>query len=361
MSAFDRAFSLFLSLLVEAFPFLLIGVLFSSALMLFVNERRLVSLCPRNPILGALVGSTIGFLFPVCECGNVPVARRLLAQGVPTAVAVGFLLAAPTINPVVIWSTWVAFRDQPEIVILRVVLSLVIATIVAVIFSLQTDLKYLLNPDLARLLPTSSASSASSNAANVLGSSTASRNGDQQAETPSLLRSGTYFLGASSRSLEQAVLTESREQLLAQAGLGMEVIEPNRSRISVFFENTIQELRELGGILIFGSAFVSILQTFVPREAILSIAHGTVTPIIAMLLLGALVSVCSTVDAFFALSFAASFTSSALLAFLVFGPMVDLKGMGLMLSVFRPKVVVYLFILVAQLTFLLSLLLSFYF
>ena len=107
---------------------------------------------PKNPLLGALFGSMMGLFFPVCECGNVPVARRLLMQGVPTPVAIGFLLAAPTINPIVIWSTWTAFRDQPEIVVLRVVFSLAIATIIGVIFSFQPDLVPFLQPAIARYL-----------------------------------------------------------------------------------------------------------------------------------------------------------------------------------------------------------------
>ncbi len=130
----NNAFTLFLSLLVEAIPFLLLGVLFSGLLLGFVDERKLVSRIPPNPLLAALMGSSIGFLFPVCECGNVPVARRLLMQGVPAPAAIGFLLAAPTINPVVIWATWTAFRDQPEIVVLRVVFSLVTATIIGWVF-----------------------------------------------------------------------------------------------------------------------------------------------------------------------------------------------------------------------------------
>ncbi|BCX06593.1 MAG: hypothetical protein KatS3mg066_0452 [Fischerella sp.] len=139
MNKLNNGFTLFLSLLVEAMPFLLLGVLFSSLLLFFVDERKLVDKMPKNPLLGALVGSMVGFLFPVCECGNVPVARRLLMQGVPTSVAIGFLLAAPTINPIVIWATWTAFRDQPEIVVLRVVFSLSIATIIGFVFSFQKD------------------------------------------------------------------------------------------------------------------------------------------------------------------------------------------------------------------------------
>ncbi|HBY77223.1 MAG TPA: hypothetical protein DEG47_09545, partial [Cyanobacteria bacterium UBA11148] len=74
----------------------------------------------------------------------------------------------------------------------------------------------------------------------------------------------------------------------------------------------------------------------------------------------AVVSICSTVDSFFALAFASTFTSGALLAFLVFGPMIDIKAIGLMLSVFKTRAIVYMFVLAGQLTFLLTLLVNLY-
>jgi uncharacterized membrane protein YraQ (UPF0718 family) len=77
-----------------------------------------------------------------------------------------------------------------------------------------------------------------------------------------------------------------------------------------------------------------------------------------MLILAAVVSICSTVDSFFALSFASTFTSGSLLAFLVFGPMIDIKGVGLMLSIFKPKALFYLFALAALLAFLFTLFLN---
>lgn len=120
MNQLHIAFTLFLSLLVEAIPFLLLGVLLSSGLLFLIDEKQLITRLPKNPLLGSVVGSCIGFLFPVCECGNIPVARRLLLKRVSPSVAISFLLAAPTINPIVIWSTWVAFGNQPQIVIFRV-------------------------------------------------------------------------------------------------------------------------------------------------------------------------------------------------------------------------------------------------
>ena len=139
MNQVNNALTLFFSLLVEAMPFLLLGVLFSSILLLFVDERKLIAAVPRNPLIAAFAGSLIGCFFPVCECGNVPVARRLIVQGAPPSMAIGFLLAAPTVNPIVFWATWTAFRDQPEVVFLRIGFSLFIASIVGWEYSTQAD------------------------------------------------------------------------------------------------------------------------------------------------------------------------------------------------------------------------------
>lgn len=341
MKLFNNGFTIFLSLLVEALPFLLLGVLFSSALLLFVNERKLVKRLPRNPILGAFVGSLVGFLFPVCECGNVPVARRLLLQGVSPAVAVGFLLAAPTINPIVIWSTWTAFRDQPEIVVLRVLFSLIVATVIGTIFSIQGDLRPLLHPNLVRAMPKVSLESPETD------------------KMPALLKSGTYMLGQSGtgRRLEDSVSSDDLlEQIVPEAAIGFGAV--GKQRWQLFVDNIIAELRELGGVLVIGSAIAAFIQVAVPREAILLLGQGPITSILVMLGLAALVSICSTVDAFFALSFSSAFTSGSLLAFLVFGPTIDIKAIGLLLSIFRARAVVYLFLLAAQLTFVLTLIVN---
>ncbi|WP_068815695.1 permease [Phormidesmis priestleyi] len=332
MTQLNSAFTLFLSLLVEAIPFLLLGVLFSGLLQFFVDERRLLAILPKNPLLGAFTGSCIGFLFPVCECGNVPVARRLLMQGAPVSVAIGFLLAAPTINPIVFWATWTAFRDQPEIVFLRVGFSLAIATIIGFIFSVQTDLRPLLQPGVASAITMRSQSADS---------------------TPSLLQSGTYFLGQSAKPL----ITDPSE---LQAAMMATVSKPMSFRLRLLLENTVQEMRELGAVLILGSAIAALVQVFVPRDLILSLGQSPITSILAMILLAGVVSICSTVDSFFALSFASTFTSGSLVAFLVFGPMIDLKGVGLMLSVFKPRAIFYLFALAAQLTFILTLFINLY-
>jgi uncharacterized membrane protein YraQ (UPF0718 family) len=345
MNQLNNGFTIFLSLLVEAMPFLLLGVFFSSALLSFVNESKLVKVMPKNPLLGALFGSLMGLFFPVCECGNVPVARRLLMQGVPTPVAIGFLLAAPTINPIVIWSTWTAFRDQPEIVVLRVVFSLAIATIIGVIFSFQPDLIPFLQPAIARYLkfnpPTAPKITAKARQSQL----------QPQINDLGLLQSGTYILGGTTGA-------SKRIDNYGEAAVIPNFSKPLPEKLRSLLDNIVQELRELGGVMVLGSAIAAAIQVLAPRELIIGLGAGPVSSILAMLVLAGVVSICSTVDSFFALSFASTFTSGSLLAFLVFGPMIDIKSIGLMLSIFKPKALIYLFILAGQLTLLFTLFLN---
>ena len=337
LSQLHNAFTLFLSLLVEAMPFLLLGVLLSSFLLLVVDERNLIAKLPQNPILGALAGSCVGFLFPVCECGNVPVARRLLLKGVSPAVAIAFLLAAPTINPVVIWATWVAFGEQPQIVILRVFFSLIIATVVGIIFSVQKNAQGLLQPALEKRLRFAGQQKSWQS------------NFSDQEEIPLLLQSGTFLLNNSGsiQTMDQSLISNDSDSKLSG-----NLFSAGKWR--VFLDNVNQELQELGGMLVIGSAIAAMIQVFVPREVVFGLGQDNISSILAMMFLAAIVSICSTVDSFFALSFAGTFTSSSLLAFLVFGPTIDIKAIGLMLSIFKPKIIIYLFIIVAQLTFLMT-------
>ena len=336
MNQLHNAFTLFLSLLVEAMPFLLLGVLLSSFLLFLINEKQLISKLPKHPLLGSIVGSCIGFLFPVCECGNVPVARRLLLSGVSPSIAISFLLAAPTINPIVIWSTWIAFGDRPQIVVFRVIFSLAIAIFVGCIFSIQKDPQELLQTSFSKRYSSSFKTTPQSLSNN---------------QVSPLLQSGTFLVQQGTSVRFDNSLSSSSNLKPASAS----------SQWQLFFDNLLQEFSELGGMLIFGSAIAAVIQVFVPREVVLTLGQDTITSIMAMMLLAAIVSICSTVDSFFALSFAATFTSGSLLAFLVFGPTIDIKSIGLMTSIFKPRILLYIFTLVAQLTFIFTLAYSYFY
>ena len=123
-------FLVFSSILVEAIPFVLIGAAVSSLIEVFVPARVFERITSFPQPLQIPAAGMAGFAFPVCECGSVPVARRLAHKGLSPGASITFMLAAPIINPVVIASTFVAYKGRPmlwEMVIGRVVLGLVCA------------------------------------------------------------------------------------------------------------------------------------------------------------------------------------------------------------------------------------------
>lgn len=131
----DAVVNVFLGILLQAFPFLLIGVLLSSAIQIFVSQQWLHEHFPKHLAGGLLFAALAGFCLPVCDCASVPVFRSLVRKGVPPAAAVTFLMAAPVINPVAILSTWYAFSGDVRIVLCRVGLGLLCAVLIGLTFS----------------------------------------------------------------------------------------------------------------------------------------------------------------------------------------------------------------------------------
>lgn len=123
--------TIFLSILIEALPFVLIGVLIAGGIQIFVTEEHIQRWIPKNKILAVLVSCIVGALFPACECGIVPIVRRLVSKGVPLHAAMGFMLTGPLINPIVIASTYMAFGNDFKIAGLRMGLGFLVAIIVA--------------------------------------------------------------------------------------------------------------------------------------------------------------------------------------------------------------------------------------
>lgn len=282
--------TIFLAVLIEATPFLLLGVLVSQGLALAVRGDRLLSWLPRGRLSSLTALAGLGALFPVCECGNVPVARRLVTLGVPTAGAMVFLLAAPAFNPVVALSTFAAFRRQPSIVGYRLGLTFIVALGVGLLLSLH--------PRPSELL--------------------------QRRDGPAAHDHGLI-------PTSWAV----RAKLFATGALG--------------------EFAEMGAVLVVGAALAALTQTLVPRGVLLSIGQGPILSVAVMMAFAVVLSVCSTVDAFVALAYAGTFTDGSLVAFLVFGPMIDIKSILLMLTVFSARTVALVTVLVAEAVFLLGL------
>ncbi|MCA9971712.1 MAG: permease [Anaerolineales bacterium] len=290
---FQTFVTIFMGIFLEAVPFLVAGAVVSGLLEVFVDKQRLTRLIPRQPLAAAFVGALLGFAFPVCECGVVPVTRRLYQKGLPLPVGIAFLLAAPVMNPIVLAGTFTAFGWGP-ILIGRFFLTLLIAFAVGALFSLARPEDVLLPQTHAAHVPT------------------------------------TPFLPAAQPA--EPLLGARFWQALAVAA---------------------DEFLDMARYLIVGAMLAAAMQTLVPRATLLGIGQGPVLSIVVMMLLAFVLSICSTVDSFVALSFVNTFNPGAILAFLVFGPMVDIKSSLMFLGVFRRRVVGYLILLPMLLTFVL--------
>lgn len=290
--------TIFLGIFIEALPFLLAGTLVSSALHLFVSAERVQQLCPRRPLPAALAGSLLGVLFPVCECGSVPAARRLLAKGATLPLGLAFVLASPVINPVVIASTAVAFSGNSAMIAGRLALTLGVATAVALILGTH--------PRPSEALATG-----------VAEGHEHQHKHDHDHE---------HDHGARPTSLV--------------------------GRVAAVLNHTGVELFEMSRYLIIGGMLAAALQTLLPQSTLLALGQGPVVSVLVLMALAVVLSICSTVDAFVALAFVGIFSPGAILAFLVFGPMVDIKSTLLYSSTFSRRTVALLVLLTFQIIFL---------
>jgi uncharacterized protein len=336
MNQLGSIFTGWLSLLLDGLPFILLGVAFSGLLFVFIGENRLIRRLPKHPLLGPLVGSFLGLIFPVCKYGNIPVMRRLLLQGVSLPVAIAFLLASPTINPIVIWFTWKAFESQPEILLLRLLLTGAIATIVGYIFSFSPELK-----------------------SNVTVSDQSLLDENVTLEPGvNFTQSGTFLLAP---TLDPSQTVKSTGKV--RYGYLGEVLphQTFSSQLDLFLANTIREFLELASILAIGCAIAATLQVFLPQGLLLGWGTTPVTAILALMAFGAILAISPTADSFFASILGHTFPSGSILAFLISGSMIDLKQITLMISTFSLKTIAYLVILVIHLIFLLTLFIDFNF
>ena len=298
--------TVFLGIFVEAVPFVLLGVLVSSAIHLFVDERLIGRISPRRALPASLAGGLLGLAFPVCECGVVPVSRRLMWKGASVSLGVAFLLAAPVINPVVIAATWVAFGGDWRIVAWRVGLTLVIAVAIGLVFALHPAPRSL-------LLPTADA--------------------------------------ADGHDHDGPSHAEHNHHDHRHEGAG------DRARALLWHTGT--EFVEMSRYLILGALLAAAMQTFVPRSTLLALGDTPLAAVLVMIALAVVLSICSTVDAFIALAFAGIFGVGPVLAFLVFGPMIDIKSTLMLLGVFQRRAVAVIVLLVFQMVLLASLFISY--
>ena len=291
----STAWAIFQGLLLEAIPFLLLGVAIAGLARWLVPQTAWIQRLPKNPVLAPITGALMGFALPACECGNVPVARRLLASGAPMGTAFGFLFAAPVLNPIVLASTWAAFPDQPWLLVARPLGAFVIAVLLSLLLVQLPETQLLEHALLSE------------------------RRMSQPLSTVGLLERSGGLVGDPIRELTPTQST--------------------RLRASDVLEQSSREFLDLLALLVLGCLIAALVQTWLPRSWLLAVGGAPTGSILALMLLAVVVSVCSSVDAFLALGFAAQVTPGALLAFLLLGPVVDLKLVGLFTVLMRPRAI----------------------
>ena len=247
--------TIFVSITIAAMPFLVLG----AAIAAFVPAGFLPRVLPDRPAAAVPVAAVAGAALPGCECGSVPIARRLISRGAPAAAALTFLLSAPAINPIVMVSTAVAFPDQPEVVAARFLASLLAAMAVGLVWA---------------------------------------RFGKE-----ALLGRARHTHGHEGRPLSVLVGTAQHDLLHA------------------------------GGFLVVGAATAATLQTVVPRSVLDTLSDSPALSVLALAGLAVLMAICSEADAFVAASMT-QFSMTSRLAFMVVGPMVDVKLIALQAGTF---------------------------
>jgi uncharacterized membrane protein YraQ (UPF0718 family) len=260
--ALQTGATIFVSIIVQALPFLVLGVVLSGAIAAFVPASFWKKALPKNPALAVPVAGAAGAVLPGCECASVPVANGLMSRGVAPAAALAFLLSAPAINPIVLASTFVAFPGEPMMVVARFIASLATAVIMGWLWLRFGKVQW--------------------------------------------LRIGPRDHLVGSNSWHTFRLTATHDFLHA------------------------------GGFLVIGGLFAAALNVLVPQEWLLAVADQPILSVLVLAGLAVLLSICSEADAFVAASLT-EFSLTAKLAFLVVGPMVDLKLISLQAGTFSSK------------------------
>ncbi|MEA4812328.1 MAG: permease [Anaerolineaceae bacterium] len=300
--------SIFLGIFIEAIPFLLLGTIASGLVEVFVEQNKLKAFFPDSPFLSALYGSLMGLLFPVCECGVVPLVRRLFRKGLPIPTGVAFLMAAPVINPIVILSTLTAFGFG-KILFMRLGFTMLISVVTGLVFASAQNQWEILRPTIWIDSESSDLTCHCCGHAHDHDHDHSHSEDTHAAETKQDKRTTLSLTG---KKLEQVL------------------------------QITLDELFEIGRYLIGGAIIAAAMQTFIPQTLLISIGQGPVVSVLVMMALAVILSICSTVDAFVALGFTNVFSTGSILAFLVFGPIVDIKSILMFSRTFKLRSVIYM-------------------
>jgi uncharacterized protein len=270
----------FVSIFLEALPFMLLGALIGGFIEVFVSKTVITRIVPARPLPAILLAAGLGLVFPVCECAIVPVVRRLFSKGLPLGAGIAFLLGGPIVNPLVALSTAVAYGNDPVIAGYR----LASGYLIAVVMGLLID----------RLFS------------------------------------------------RKTALVDGPGKCNAETDGGC--IDPQRSpsirvRLLQALRHGASDFIDIGRFLVFGAFVAGMLQTLVARGDLAGLFASLPLSVLAMMALALLLSLCSEADAFVAASFRTTLPISAQMAFMVLGPMLDLKLVAMYFRVFKKRLI----------------------
>ncbi|HGA3164984.1 TPA: permease [Streptococcus agalactiae] len=266
-------FAIFISIIIEALPFVLIGTILSGIIEVFITPDIVNKFLPKNKFLRVLFGTFVGFVFPSCECGIIPIINRFLEKKVPSYTAVPFLATAPIINPIVLFATYSAFGNSIRFLILRFVGATIVAIALGVMLAFLVD-------------------------DNIL----------KEDAKP------THFHDYSDKKWYQ--------------------------KIFLALAHAIDEFFDTGRYLVFGTLIASAMQIYLPTRVLTTIGHSPITAILVMMLLAFILSLCSEADAFIGASLLSTFGIAPVMAFLLIGPMIDIKNLMMMVNSFKTRFIV---------------------
>ncbi|HAX40170.1 MAG TPA: permease [Clostridiales bacterium] len=282
----------FLGMLLQALPFLLIGVSLSSAIQIFIPRESLEKHMPKSFFGGMLFMLLSGLILPVCDCASVPVFRSMVRKGVPLPLAVVFFAAAPVINPVVLLSTHYAFGGDWKMTLSRAGFGVLIALALGIIFRLRPPKDSVLSGN------------------------------------------GSGAIACACGCEEDAL-----------PGIGF------RGKLLAFLRHAQAEFFSVSQYLIIGALIASVIQSFSSSLFSAGTGGGLALSILVMMAMAFLLSLCSSSDAVVARGLSGAFPAGAIMAFLVFGPIFDIKNVLMLSAGFHKRFIVRFVLLTAALVF----------
>lgn len=320
----DFAFA-FLSILFEGAPFILLGTLISGFIDIYMPPGMMDRFLPRNKTLAVIMAGLMGAVFPVCECAVVPVIRRLVRKGLPVSCALTYMLAAPIVNPITALSTWKAFTGPVMMVhgepmaanlvmtVSRLGLGFAVAILLGLVVA-RLPLVAILRKRLVEEIQAKPASHAH--------------------------HSHEHCCGHDHSHDEQGHCHHETHDCCGHDHEHSH--EPTGNpRLVAAFRSAIKDFVDVGVYFSIGIAITALFNTGIAPGAtwLDSLANRQILAPSALMVLAFILSLCSTSDAFIAATLD-KFTYGAKLAFLVFGPMLDLKLLFLYQSVLRRKFII---------------------